>query len=81
MIFFVYSLLTTPLANYISRHFEYQADRFAAQTTNGGDFIRALEKLAESNLADKTPHPIVEILFYSHPSIHHRIEKIKGIKI
>lgn len=81
LIFFAYSLFTTPLTNYISRHFEYQADRFAVQLTHRDDFISALQKLAESNLADKTPHPLVEFLFYSHPSINHRLEKIKGIKI
>lgn len=81
LIFVAYGLFTTPLTNYISRHFEYQADRFAAQSTHREDFVNALQKLAESNLADKTPHPIVEFLFYSHPSINHRIEKIKGTKI
>lgn len=81
LIFFAYGLFTTPITNFMSRYFEYQADRFAVQSTNGNDFMNALKKLAESNLADKTPHPVVEFLFYSHPSINHRIEKIKGIKI
>ncbi len=34
-----------------------------------------MEKLAEMNLADMTPNPIVEFLFYSHPSIDKRIRK------
>ncbi len=77
LLFYLYSILTTPLGNYISRKFEYQADQFAVKSTGNPEvFKRSLLKLAELNLADRDPHPIVEILFYSHPSIKHRIEKI-----
>jgi len=79
LIFLIYSLLSEPLANYLSRHFEYQADRFAvAASGRKQEFINSLKKLAKLNLADETPHPLVEFLFYSHPSIEHRIEKISG---
>jgi hypothetical protein len=30
------------------------------------------------NLADRTPHPLVEFLFYSHPSIEKRIAAAGG---
>jgi Zn-dependent protease with chaperone function len=36
-------------------------------------FISGMEKLAEINLADTTPHPLIEALFYSHPSLARRI--------
>jgi STE24 endopeptidase len=79
LIFLLYSLLSGPLANYLSRHFEYQADRFAVETSGKKqEFITSLKKLGELNLADETPHPLVEFLFYSHPSIEHRIEKLTG---
>jgi STE24 endopeptidase len=79
LIFLIYSLITGPLGNYLSRRFEYQADQFAvAATGKGQEFINSLKKLGELNLADETPHPVVEFLFYSHPSIEHRIEKLTG---
>jgi len=39
-----------------------------------------MEKLAELNLADRSPHPLVEFLFYSHPPIGKRIKEAKMVK-
>lgn len=79
LLFLIYGLITGPVGNLVSRRFEYQADRFAVQTTGKTDiFKRSLKKLSQLNLADESPHPLVEFLFYSHPSIGHRIEKISG---
>ncbi len=79
LILFFYSLLTGPVSNWVSRRFEYQADQFAADST-GQPLVykQSLKKLAELNLADESPHPVIEFLFYSHPSISHRIENISG---
>lgn len=80
LIFLIYGLITGPLSNYLSRRFEYQADQFAITATGKSqEFISSLKKLGELNLADETPHPVVEFLFYSHPSIEHRIEKLTGV--
>ncbi len=77
LIFILYGLLTGPLGNFISRKYEFQADQFAASHSERADsFKNSLKKLAELNLADETPHPIIEFLFYSHPSIQHRLEKL-----
>ena len=66
--------------NYISRKYEYQADNFAVSTTGKSNIYKnSLKKLADLNLADESPHPMIELLFYSHPSIRHRIEKIIGV--
>lgn len=71
----LYSLVTTPLSNMISRAHERAADRYALQTTgNRQAFINAMRKLARLNLADADPHPLVEFLLHSHPSIRRRIE-------
>lgn len=68
-------LLMMPLTNFISRKYEFQADEYAVRKTSDKDsFISAMNKLAEINLADKEPHPAVEFLLYSHPSIKRRIE-------
>jgi STE24 endopeptidase len=70
----VYSLVTSPLSNMLSRKYEFQADRYALQRTGKKEaFISTMKKLAEMNLADTAPHPLVEFLFYSHPSIEKRI--------
>jgi STE24 endopeptidase len=68
------SLLALPLGNAFSRHLERQADRFALRLTeNRNAFIGAMEKLAEQNLAERRPHPWIEFIFHSHPSVDKRI--------
>lgn len=80
LLLFLYSIITGPISNLISRAFEYQADKFAIEETGKvGVYKGCLQKLGELNLADSQPHPLVEFLFYSHPSIEHRIEKITGV--
>ena len=70
----VYSLVTSPLSNVLSRRYEFEADCYAIEKTgNAPAFASTMKKLAEMNLADTAPHPVVEFLFYSHPSIEKRI--------
>jgi STE24 endopeptidase len=70
----VYSVVTSPLSNVLSRKYEFEADRYALMKTgNVSAFVSTMRKLAALNLADSAPHPIVEFLFYSHPSIERRI--------
>jgi STE24 endopeptidase len=72
-------LLQTPISNYISRKFEFEADQYAISSTNKSDaFVNTLEKLTDQNLGDREPHPFVEWFFYSHPSIKNRIAAIKS---
>ncbi len=67
-----------PIQNAISRRFERECDRYAIDKTNDPEaFISAMDKLAEQNLADRTPNRLVEFLFYSHPPISKRIEMAK----
>jgi len=74
------SLITTPLSNYFSRKFEYEADEYAVtKTRSPDDYSITLMKLTEQNLGDKNPHPFVEWFWYSHPSINKRILHIKSI--
>ena len=71
----LYGLITTPITNIQSRKYEWEADTFALQTTKDkGAFISAMEKLADQNLADKSPNKIIEYLFHSHPSLEKRIQ-------
>jgi STE24 endopeptidase len=71
-------IIQTPLANILSRKFEFEADEYAVtETKNPFAFVRTLEKLTDQNLGDKEPHPFVEWFFYSHPSIKNRINAIE----
>lgn len=75
----LYSLITSPIGNFLSRKHEFEADRYAVKTTkNTAAFVSAMNKLAAMNLADRSPHPLVEFLFYSHPSIAKRIHAVEG---
>jgi STE24 endopeptidase len=71
-------LLSIPL-NAWSRHHEFQADRFAVDTTHQGEMlINGLKGLAETNLSNLTPHPLTVTLDYSHPPLIERIEAIRS---
>ncbi len=64
--------------NGLSRRHEYEADRFAVETTGlARAFITALKKLSVHNLSNLTPHPFDVFLRASHPPILERIEKIR----
>ncbi len=71
---FALSLLTLPLQNAISRHFERQAD-FAALELSGNReaYVKVEVDLARSNLADITPPRWAVLLLYSHPPVLERI--------
>jgi len=71
--------VTTPLGNMLSRHHERQADAYAVRMTGRPDaFASALRKLGRMNLADPSPHPLIEFLFSSHPSLARRLRAVEG---
>ncbi len=70
----LFGLITLPCTNALSRHFERQSDRFALDATgDAAAFAGAMERLATSNLSNPDPHPVIEFLLHSHPSIGRRI--------
>lgn len=72
------SMLISIVINWVSRKYEYQADRFAVQTLeNGQSLITALKKLSVDNLSNLTPHPWKVALTYSHPPVLERIRAIR----
>jgi len=71
-------LLSIPLNAWSRRH-EFQADRFALETTGRGDpLISGLKRLAETNLSNLTPHPLTVTLDYSHPPLLDRIDALRS---
>ncbi|HMN24443.1 MAG TPA: M48 family metallopeptidase [Ignavibacteriaceae bacterium] len=74
----IIGLIQSPIGNILSRKYEYEADRYAIESTlKPESFISTLNKLTDQNLGDREPHPFVEWFFYSHPSIKNRINAIK----
>jgi len=70
----VLSLLLMPALNAYSRYNERQADRYAFESIASVEpFISSMNKLAEQNLAERTPGKWVEWFFHSHPSISRRL--------
>ena len=70
------SLVALPAANWLSRKAETAADLYALNLTGMRDqFISAMNKLGDQNMAQKRPNAVGEFIFHSHPSIQHRIER------
>lgn len=75
LLFFGVVIMALPLIAWISRWFEWQADRFALESTNLPlAFISALEKIKGNNLVEEDPPWLVAWLFHTHPSLKKRIE-------
>lgn len=74
LIFAVLSFLLMPALNAFSRFNERQADRYAFENiASVGPFISSMNKLAEQNLAERTPSRWVEWWFHSHPAVARRV--------
>ncbi len=71
----IFGLIVMPLANGLSRAIEYQADEYALAATHKIDaFKSAMARLANQNLSDVEPAPLIEFLFYNHPAIGKRLK-------
>jgi STE24 endopeptidase len=68
------SLLFGPLSNALSRHFEKQADLYAAAHVKDSHAIStALAGLADRNLSNAYPAWWVKVLYYTHPPVGERL--------
>ncbi len=71
----IFGLVVMPISNGLSRAVEYQADEYALQSTKMvGAFKSAMTRLANQNLADIEPSPLIEFLFHDHPAISKRLK-------
>jgi STE24 endopeptidase len=82
---FIASIVTYPIApifNFISRKFEWEADRFAcALTCENKGLVSALIKLSAENLSNLHPHRLYAKFHYSHPPVTERIRYLREFKI
>jgi len=62
--------------NSLSRHNEYQADRYAREHFAGEPLVTSLKKLSKNNLSNLTPHPTYVFFHYSHPPLLQRIRAL-----
>ncbi len=65
-----------PIAGLISRHNEYEADKFGAKIGGKDNLIRALLKLVNENKAFPHSHPLYIFFYYSHPPVIKRLEAL-----
>jgi len=74
----VLSFVLMPALNAYSRFNERQADRYAFESISSVEpFMTSMNKLAEQNLAERTPSKWVEWFFHSHPAISRRLAAAK----
>ena len=81
---FIYLLLSgvilRPWENFLSRKFEFEADRMAITITGlKNAFISTMDKLFAQNLADRNPHPLIKFFFFDHPPIDERIKLARSL--
>ena len=70
-----FGLIVMPISNGYSRFVEFQADEYALQSTRKIEpFKSAMTRVANQNLSEVEPSPIVEFLFHDHPSIGKRLK-------
>jgi STE24 endopeptidase len=70
----VLSFVLMPALNAYSRQKEREADRYAFRSIAAiGPFVSSMNKLADQNLAERSPSRWVEWFFHSHPAISKRI--------
>src|ERR1700733_2299421 len=71
-----------PALNAYSAYNERQADRYAFQSIASVEpFISSMNKLADQNLAERSPAPWVEWFFQSHPAIARRVAAAEAFEV
>lgn len=73
------SLLLSIGMNMMSRHNEFEADRYAAETYASQPLQTALLRLHTKNLSNATPHPWYVFMNYSHPPLIKRLRALRQL--
>ncbi|GHJ83783.1 hypothetical protein NliqN6_0185 [Naganishia liquefaciens] len=82
--FMLFQLVTAPLdplaslgMNALSRKYEYEADRFAADLKKGPELYRALIKIMNENLASPHNDWLYSMYKHSHPTLVERLTRLQ----
>jgi len=73
----VFTFWVTPLAAWLSRRDEFEADRYAARQASADALVSALVKLYDDNASTLTPDPLHSAFYDSHPSATQRIKSLQ----
>ena len=79
----VYTFFLTPINALSSRKYEFEADQFAVENSDGNDLIHALVKMYKDNASTLTPDPMYSAFYHSHPPALIRVDHLKkcmGVK-
>jgi len=82
-----FTLLMTPVERFLGialngvmRRHEFEADRFAAETTGRPEsLISGLKALTKDHLSNLTPHPLDVLLHHTHPPLDRRIAALREL--
>ncbi len=72
----ILSFFLMPLISAISRHNEYEADKFGSDLSTKEDLVTALLKLANENKSFPLSHPLYIFFHYSHPPLVERLKEL-----
>jgi len=76
----VFTFPFNPIAKWISRKHEYEADRFSVEVTGDREnMTSSLVKLSKDNLSNLTPDPWYSFYHYSHPTTTERAAAISAL--
>jgi len=75
----VFTFWVAPISAWFSRKDEFQADRYAAQTSSATALIAALLRLYDDNAATLTPDPLYSRWHDSHPPAIERIAHLQRL--
>jgi len=66
----------TPIMSFVSRHNEYEADKFGSEMGGKENLVSALIKLVDENKAFPKSHPLVVFFYYTHPPVLERLKEL-----
>jgi STE24 endopeptidase len=72
----ILSFFLMPLISALSRHNEYEADKFGSNLSSKDDLVNALLKLANENKSFPLSHPLFIFFYYSHPPLIERLKEL-----
>ncbi|MGB0129410.1 MAG: M48 family metallopeptidase [Rhodocyclaceae bacterium] len=70
----------TPIASFLSRGHEFEADAYAARQAQSADLVSALVKLYRDNAATLTPDPLYSAFYDSHPPASVRVGRLQAAR-